>query len=51
MVYPRWGLTVENICSIKITKLAYMWEEIEAFVKNWEGAIPQSVATATVKTS
>ena len=26
-----------------------MWEEIEAFVKHWEGSIPQSVAIATVK--
>ena len=26
-----------------------MWEEMEVFVKNWEGSIPQSVAIATVK--
>ena len=28
-----------------------MWEEIQAFVKHWEGSIPQSVAIATVKAS
>ena len=26
-------------------------EEIQVFVKNWEGSIPQSVAIATVKAS
>ena len=32
-------------------KLANMQEEMEVFVKNWEGSIPQSVAIATVKAS
>ena len=46
-----------NICSVKITKLVNLWEEMEVFVKNWEGSIyliyiiPQYVAIATVKTS
>ena len=32
-------------------KLANMWEEMEVLVNNWEGSIPQSVATGTVRTS
>ena len=47
----RWRLPVKNTCSIKPTKLADMWEEMEVFVKNWEGSIPQSVVIATVKAS
>ena len=50
-MYPRWGLAVQNVCSVKIAKLANMWEEMEVFVKNLEGSIHQSVAIATVKTS
>ena len=45
----RWRLAVQNTCGVKITKLANMREEMEVFVKNWEGSIPQSVAIATVK--
>ena len=44
-------LAVQHICCVKITKLANLWEEMELFVKNWEGSIPQYVAIATVKTS
>ena len=51
MMYPRWRHVVQNICSVKITKLANMWVEMEVFVKNWEGSIPQCVAIETVKTS
>ena len=51
IIYSIWRLTVQDICSNKISKLANMWEEMEVFVKNWEGSTPQSVATATVKTS
>ena len=51
MMYPRWTPAVQNMSSVKIPKLAIMWEEMEAFVKSWEGSIPQSVAGATVKTS
>ena len=51
MMYPRWGLAVQNICTDNITKLANMWEEMEVIFKNLEGSIPQSVAIATVKTS
>ena len=51
IIYPRWGVVVQNTCSVKITKLANMWEEMEVFVKTWEGSVPQSVAIATVKTS
>ena len=40
-----------STCSFKITKLANIWEEMEVFVKNWEGSIPQPVAIATVKAS
>ena len=50
-MYSRWRLEVQNTCSVKLTKLANMWEEIEVFVKNWEGSIPESVAIATVKTN
>ena len=32
-------------------KLPRIWEEMEVFVKNWEGSILQSVAMTTVKTS
>ena len=32
-------------------QLANMGEEMEVFVKNLEGSIPQSVAIATVKAS
>ena len=46
-----WRLTVQNTCITKITKIANMLEEMEVFVKNWEGSIPQSVAIATVKAS
>ena len=51
IIYQRWELANQNICSIKITKLANMWEETDVFVKNWEGSIPKSVAIATVKSS
>ena len=51
MMYPRLRFVVQNIYSDKIMKLANMWEEMEVFVKNWEGSIPRSVAIATVKTS
>ena len=44
-------LAVQNICGVKITKLADVLEEMEVFVKNWEGSIPQSVAIATVEAS
>ena len=44
-------LAVQHTCSIKITQLANMREEMEVFVKNWEGSIPQSVAIAAVKAS
>ena len=50
-MYSRWRFAVQNTCSIILTKLANMSEEMEVFVKNWEGSIPQSVAIATVKTS
>ena len=50
-MYLRWTPAVQNMCSIKIPKLASMWEEMEAFVKNCEGFIPQSIAIATVKAS
>ena len=50
-MYSRWRLAVQSTCSIKLTKLANMWKEIEVIVKNWEGSIPQSAAIATVKTS
>ena len=48
-MYSRWRLAVQNTCGIKITKSVNMWEEMEVFVKNWKGSIPQSVAIATVK--
>ena len=51
IIYQRWELANQNICNIKITKLANMWEETDVFVKNWEGSIPKSVAIATVKSS
>ena len=51
MMNPKWRLAVQNICSVKITKLANMWEEIEVFVEDWEGSIPKYVAIAIVKTS
>ena len=51
LMYPRWTPAVQNMCSIKIPKSASMWEEIEAFVNNWEASIPQSVAIAAVKAS
>ena len=51
MMYPRWTLAVQNMCSIKISKLASIWEEVEEFVKNYERSIPQSVAIAAVKAS
>ena len=38
-----------NTCGVKIMKLANKREEMEVFVKNWEGSVPQSVAIATVK--
>ena len=47
----RWRLAVQNTCIVKIMKLANMLEEMEVFVKNWEGYIPQSVTIATVKAS
>ena len=50
-MYPRWRPAVQNTCTVKITKSANMWEEIEVTVKNWEGPIPQYVAIATVKTN
>ena len=42
---------VQNICCVTITKLANLWEEMQIFVKNWEGSMPQYVAMATVKTN
>ena len=51
MMYPKWTPEVQNMSSVKIPKLASMWEEMEVFVKNWEGSIPQYVAIATIKTS
>ena len=51
MMYPRWRPAVQNICNVKITKLANMWEEMEIFVKILEESAPQSVAIATVKSS
>ena len=50
-MYYRWRLAVQNTCGVKITKSADMWEEIEVFIKNGKGSIPQSVAIATVKAS
>ena len=50
-MYSRWRLAVQNTCSVKITKLANMQEEMEVFVKNWGRSIPQSVAIATAKAS
>ena len=50
-MYSRWGVAVQNTCSVEITKLANMWEDMDVFVKNCEGSIPQSVAIATVKAS
>ena len=50
MMDPRRKHAVQNICNIKIMKLANIWEEKEVFVKNWEGSILQSVAMTTVKT-
>ena len=44
-------LAVQNTCGVKMTKLANMLEEMEVFVKNWEGSIPQPVAIATVEAS
>ena len=49
-MYSRWRLAVHATFSVKITKSANMWEEMEVFVKNLKGSIPQSVAIATVKT-
>ena len=46
IMYPRRGLAVQNICRIKSTKLANIWEEMEMFVKIWERSIPESVAIA-----
>ena len=43
-------LQSKNIGSVKITKLANMREEMEVFVTNWEGSVPQTVVMATVKT-
>ena len=37
MMYPGWRPAVENICSVKITKLGNMWEEIEIFIKIGKG--------------
>ena len=34
MMHPRWKLAVQNICTIKITNLANVWEEMETLVKN-----------------
>ena len=50
-VFQMYRLAVQNTCGVKITKLANMLEEVEVFVKNWEGSIPQHVAIATVKAS
>ena len=47
-MYLRWILAVQHNCNVKITKLANKEEEIEVFVKKWEGSIPRSVAIATV---
>ena len=51
IIYSKWRLAVQNICSNKITKLANMWEEMEVFVKNWPWTVLHSVAMVTVKTS
>ena len=50
-VFQMYRLAVQNTCGVKITKLANMLEEVEVFVKNWEGSIPQPVAIATVEAS
>ena len=50
-VFQMYRLAVQNTCGVKITKLANMLEEVEVFVKTWEGSIPQHVAIATVKAS
>ena len=50
-VFQMYRLAVRNTCGVKITKLANMLEEVEVFVKNWEGSMPQPVATATVEAS
>ena len=34
VMYPRLRLAFQNFCSVKITKLTDIWEEMEAFLKN-----------------
>ena len=50
-VFQMYRLAVQNTYGVKITKLANMLEEVEVFVKNWEGSIPQPVAIAAVEAS
>ena len=37
IIYTRWGLVVQIVCSIKITKFADIMEEMEVSFKHWEG--------------
>ena len=52
IIYPRLGIGSPKHLQHKITEIANMWEEMEVFVKTWEGSasISQSVAIVTVKT-
>ena len=37
IMFLRWGLAVQSICSVKITKLTNVWKEIEVFVRIGKG--------------